>query len=89
MQKSSLSLTASDGNKIPIKGQYTSNVEHRGKSVPLLFVVTERQPLTITEQSNFIRKVMSVTQNSGKKFIEECNIFVENRDTPKRLPHHS
>ena len=93
LHKSSISLTAYNGKNIPVKGHCTLNVQHHGKSVPLLLVVDKTQSLAIIELSsnkklNLIFRAMFVIQNPRRNVLEQ---YTECFEEKVALPntHHN
>ena len=77
--KSTTTLSAYSGDNILVKGQCTVDIQHRGKNVPLLFIVADTNSLTIlglnsSKQLNLITRMLSIANS------QKCNFLSEYKD---------
>ena len=90
--KSTTILSAYNGSNIPIKGQCTLDIHHRGKNVPLLFIVVDTNSLPIirlnsSKQLNLIKRILSISNSQKRNFLNEYkDCFGEIGTLPK--VHH-
>ena len=79
-KKSTTTLRAYNGSSIPVKGQCTLDIQHRGKNVHLLFIVTyTNSALTIelnsSKQLNLIKRKLSISNSQKRNLLnkyEDC-----------------
>ena len=74
--KLTATLSAYNGSNIPVKGQCTLDIHHRGKNVPLLFIVAETNSppiieLNSSEQLNLINRILSIYNSQKRNFLNE------------------
>ena len=74
--KSATTLSAYNGGNIPVKGECTLHIHHRGKNVPLLFIVANTNSPSIiglksSKQSNLIKRILSISNSQKQNFFNE------------------
>ena len=74
--KSTVTLSAYNGSNIPVKGQCTLDIHHRGKNVPLLFIVADTNSppiigLNSSKQLNLIKRILSISNSQKRNFLNE------------------
>ena len=81
--KSTTTLSAYNGSNIPAKGQCTLDIHHRGKNVPLLFIVADTNSPPIigmnsSKQLNLSKRILSISNFQKQNFLNEYkDYFVE------------
>ena len=90
--KSTTTLSAYNRSNVPVKGQCTLDIHHRGKNVPLLFIVADTNSLPIiglnsSKQLNLIKRILSISNSQKRNFLNEYkDCFGEIGTLPK--VHH-
>ena len=74
--KSTTTLSTYNGSNIPVKGQCTLDIHHRGKNVPLLFIVADTNSLPIIgmnsrKQLNLNKRILSISNFQKQNFLNE------------------
>ena len=74
--KSTTTLSAYSGSNIPVKGQCTLDIHHRGKNVSLLFIVADTNSppiigLNSSKQLNLIKRILSISNSQKRNFLNE------------------
>ena len=90
--KSTTTLSAYNGSNIPVKGKCTLDIHHRGKNVPLLFIVADTNSLPIiglnsSKQLNLVKRILCISISQKRNFLNEYkDCFGEIGTLPK--VHH-
>ena len=68
--------SAYNRSNIPVKGQCTLDIHHRGKNVPILFIVADTNSLPViglnsSKQLNLIKRIFSISNSQKQDFLNE------------------
>ena len=89
IRKTTTTLSAYNGRNITVRGQWTLDIQHRGKNVPLLFIVADTNYLPIiglnlSKRLNLTHRILSIFNSQKRNFLNECkDCFLEIGTLPK------
>ena len=74
--KSTTNLSTYNGSNIPVKGQCTLDIHHRGKNAPLLFIVADTNSppiigLNSSKQLNLIKRILPISNSQKRNFLNK------------------